>query len=751
MPGLLEDLRVLDLADERSRLAGRAFADLGAEVVAVEPGSRTRDIRWRVERAGVRVVDTLDDALLTGADVVLSNEYRRGRAAQAIWVSVTPFGLTGPRAHWRSSDLTCMAAGTGMNVTGDPDRAPLRASEPATHAHASGEVVVAALTALASGVPQDVDLSLQELMLVTQMTAPARWPTENLRGSRRGAKTGRTTETWRCADGYVSFGLRGGKARVKNLQIFTELALADGVATAAVSERDWTLYDPADLPPGELREIESVVAACFAKHTMAELYDHAVTTGLMLAPISNAADIISSKQLAARNTLVGLGDISSVPRAFARTDPDRIGLRGEALIGEAPRWKARRWPLRYARRSGRAWEGLKILEMGSGAAGPIATRYFADHGATVVRIESHARPDFLRSYSSAQFKHHGLEGSEFFSGLNGGKLDISLNLRDPQAVEIARRLCTEWAEAVVENFAPGAMAKWGLDFGSLAATKPDLVMASGCLWGNTGPERKYPGFGGQGAALSGYTYLTGWPDRTPVGLSGTITDSVAPRFVAAALASAILHKERTGEGTWIDLSQVESAIWTLGGWVAEESVGITRGRDGNRHPQAAPHGVFASADSGDVTDRWVALAVHSDEEWDMLAGLIGAPPGLTAEQRLADQDRIEQQVTTWTSKLTNAEAAQTLQAAGLDAHEVSDFADAHRHPQLVARHHFVPIEHPLMGVTTYEENGFRLSKSGGGISQPGPMIGQHTEHVLIDFLGLNPDEVTRLLEAGALD
>ena len=164
----------------------------------------------------------------------------------------------------------------------------------------------------------------------------------------------------------------------------------------------------------------------------------------------------------------------------------------------------------------------------------------------MVRIESHTKPDFLRSYSSQPFKQHGLEGSEFFCGLNGGKLDISLNMRNPAAIELARRLCTEWADAVLENFAPGAMAKWGLDFETLAASKPDIVMASGCIWGNTGPERNYPGFGGQGAALSGYTHLTGWADRRPVGLSGTITDSLAPRFVAAALASAILHKERTG-------------------------------------------------------------------------------------------------------------------------------------------------------------------------------------------------------------
>jgi crotonobetainyl-CoA:carnitine CoA-transferase CaiB-like acyl-CoA transferase len=751
MPGLLDELRVLDLADERSRMAGRAFADLGADVVACEPQSTVRDTRWRVERAGVTIVGTAPDSLMGGADIVLSNQAREGRAPGAVWVSVTPFGLTGPRSHWRGSDLTCMAAGTGMYVTGDPDRAPLRASEPASHAHTAGEVVVAALTALASGEAEDVDVSMQELLLVTQMNGPARWPTEKLRGTRRGARTGLTTETWPCADGYVSFGLRGGKARLKNLETFTALAVADGVATAAVTERDWATYDPAELRPEELADLEEVVAAYFARHTMSELYDQAVATGLMLAPISNAANIIASRQLAARRDLVALGDIPAVPRAFARTEPDRIGLRGEAVVGVAPDWPSRPSPLRFARQAGRAWEGLKILELGSGAAGPIAARYFADHGATVVRIESHTKPDFLRVYSSKQFRQHGLEGSEFFCGLNGGKLDISLNMRQPEAVDLARRLCTEWADAVLENFAPGAMAKWGLDFESLANIKLDLVMASGCIWGNTGPERKYPGFGGQGAALSGYTHLTGWPDRTPTGVSGTITDSLAPRFVAAGLAAAILHRERTGDGTWIDLSQVEAAIWTLGAWVGEESMGMTRGRDGNRHPGLAPHGVFRSADTGQVADRWVAIAVHTDEEWGTLAGLIGGPRERTLEQRLADQDEIERLVTAWTSVRTNTEAAEELQALGLDAHEVTDFADAHAHPQLVARRHFVPIEHPKMGVTCYEESGFRLSRSGGGITRPGPMIGEHTDLVLREFLGCSAQEIEHFHETGALD
>jgi crotonobetainyl-CoA:carnitine CoA-transferase CaiB-like acyl-CoA transferase len=147
----------------------------------------------------------------------------------------------------------------------------------------------------------------------------------------------------------------------------------------------------------------------------------------------------------------------------------------------------------------------------------------------------------------------------------------------------------------------------------------------------------------------------------------------------------------------------------------------------------------------------VAIAVHSDEEWATLAGLIGGPPERTLEQRLAEQDELERLITQWTSRRTNAEAAAGLQALGLDAHEVTDFADAHMHPQLVERRHFVSIEHPKMGVTTYEENGFRLSESGGGITRPGPMIGQHTDLVLRDFLGCSAEEIERFHETGVLD
>ena len=149
-----------------------------------------------------------------------------------------------------------------------------------------------------------------------------------------------------------------------------------------------------------------------------------------------------------------------------------------------------------------------------------------------------------------------------FDSVNVGKLGVTLNLKHPEGVALAKRLIG-WADAVAENFAPRAMRGFGLDYASLAVEKPDLVMVSSCLQGQTGPHKDYPGFGGQGSALGGYNLLTGWPDREPVGPFGTITDSLAPRFVASALAAGLLYRRRTGRGVHLDVAQVEAAVFSL--------------------------------------------------------------------------------------------------------------------------------------------------------------------------------------------
>ena len=189
-----------------------------------------------------------------------------------------------------------------------------------------------------------------------------------------------------------------------------------------------------------------------------------------------------------------------------------------------------------------------------------------------------------------------------FDALNVGKLSVTLNLKHPEGVALAKRL-VQWADAVAENFAPRAIRGFGLDYASMVTEKADLVMVSSCLQGQTGPHKDYPGFGGQGSALGGYNLLTGWPDREPVGPFGTITDSLAPRFVASALAAGLLYRRRTGRGVHLDVSQVEAAVYSLTPWVLDYDVnGHVGSRQGNRSDRAVPHGAFPCAGE----DRWVA-------------------------------------------------------------------------------------------------------------------------------------------------
>lgn len=757
MAELLAGVRVVDLTGEAGQLAGRTLAELGADVTLVEPpgGSPVRRIppyhattgeslRFLALNSLKTVVECAPDSpelatLITQADIVLAERAPEGEPTN-VWVAITPYGLDGSRANWTATDLTCVAASGNLYPTGDPDRAPVACREPTSYAHAGGEAVVAALTALWSGRPQVVDVSLQELMLVASMTGPARYPEEKLRGKRRGSYTGRTREIWPCADGFVSFGLRGGKARLKNLALITKYCADAGVSgVEALTERDWATYDPGRLDDAELEAISAPIAEFFAKRTMTELYGYAVETGLMLAPANSPRELLASEQLASRGYFVPRDGVESFPGSF-------VSVREGTVAGEptAP----------PPANSSRAFDGLVLLEFGSGAAGPIAGRYFGDHGATVVKIESTSRPDFLRSYGDV--KRLGMDGSAFFSVLNAGKKSLTLNMKDPRGVEIAKRLVMR-ADAVAENFAPKAMASWGMDYASLVTDKPDLVMVSACLQGQTGPHKDYPGFGGQGSALAGYNFLTGWADREPLGPHGTITDSLAPRYVAAALAAGLWHHRQTGRGCYLDLAQVEAALYTLSPWLLDYAVnGTVYGRDGNRSDHMAPHGVFPCADVVDgeatIRDRWVAVTCRDDGEWTALAGLLGVddPSLANLDARLSGVDEVEKLVAEWTARRTPVEAAETLEAAGVTAYPVNDWADLHADPQLAVRRHFVPFEHPTLGVHLYEEVGYRLTATPGGVPAAGPTLGQHNAVVLRELLGMDDAEIETLSAEGVL-
>jgi crotonobetainyl-CoA:carnitine CoA-transferase CaiB-like acyl-CoA transferase len=797
MARLLDNIRVVDLAGEPAARTGRILADLGADVILVEPPGgaplRAREhlfSTWGAGKTSVVIANADDpklDELLQDADIVIDTPafpdawtIDPSRAPDAIWVSITPFGLEGPRADWRASDLGVMASSGNMFGTGDPDRAPVRCTEPTGYAHSAAEAAFAALTALWTDQPHRVDVSMQEVVFTASMVGISQFAKTGQRGSRRGANIGRTREIWPAKDGYVSFGLRGGKARLASLQIITKAVADDGIDASALEAMDWTEFSPNTASDETLRSIEKPIGEYFARHTMQELYDLACETNLMLAPANSPKQILDSAQLAAREFFEEV-DGARIPGSFvtvrsADGEAEPVRVRGASpKLGEGGDAGARRVRTRersrgLAARSPQvtgehttegaagsgvpAWSGTNILEFGSGAAGPIATRYFSEHGATVLRVESPSRPDFLRVYALGPDNPHGLEGAPMYDGLNVGKRNVTFNLKHPDAVALVKRLVVEWADAVAENFAPRAMKGFGLDYDTLAELRPDLVMISACLNGQTGPHKDYPGFGGQGAALSGFNWLTGWPDREPVGPYGTITDSLAPRFVATALAAGLLYRRATGNGVYLDVSQVESGIWSLSPWLLEYQLdGFVGTRAGNRSRRAVPHGAFPCADEGDLGDRWVALAAWDDDEWAGLAEIMGIdePAWKTFEGRAADIDRVEAAVGAWTASRSRADVSSTLQAAGIEGVPVQDFGDIHDDPQAAAREHFVELNHPVMGRGLYDRNGFRLSGAPSGYDRAGPTLGQDNQWVLGEILGLSPAEQQRLAEDGALD
>jgi len=401
------------------------------------------------------------------------------------------------------------------------------------------------------------------------------------------------------------------------------------------------------------------------------------------------------------------------------------------------------------------FEGLKVLELGAGAAGPVATRYFAEQGARVVRVESARRPDFLRllHVTARNRDEEGiLERAPMFVLLNPGKDSVAINLKEPRGVEIVESLVA-WADVVSENFAPGVMERFGLGPEQLLARNPDLILARGCLFGQTGPQRHYPGFGGQGSAIAGFNHLTGWPDAEAHGPYATITDSLAPRYVAVAIAAALWAKRRTGRGRVIDVSQIETGVYSLSEMMVRHSAtGESLDRRGNADEHAVPHGVYPCAGE----DRWIAIEVADDEGWARLVQALGAPPW-AADPRLATRGGrraaeadIDRELAAWTADREPYALMRDLQAAGVAAGVVQRDVDLLADPQLAARGHFVPCRHAALGELQVERSGYRLAHHPGGYHRAGPLLGEHTEEVLGEVLGLETAEIEELAAAGVL-
>ncbi len=401
----------------------------------------------------------------------------------------------------------------------------------------------------------------------------------------------------------------------------------------------------------------------------------------------------------------------------------------------------------------RPLEGIRVADFSWFGAGPIAGQTLANFGAEVIRVESETHPDGLRATQPVPLGKEGpdagLNVSGYYNNFNANKLSFALNMNHPMARDVALRLVAK-CDVLLENYTPRVMRKWGLAYEDVLKVRPDIIYASQPMQGTWGPHKDFLGFGGVLAPVSGFSYLSGWPDRPPVGLGTNYPDYVInPGHTTVAILAALRHRQRTGEGQYLELAQLESTASGLGVFLMDyANNGRIAERNGNRTAHAAPHGAFRC----DGEDRWIAIAVFDDRQWQALVATMDSPDWAleprfsTFVGRKANEDDLERHIEAWTATREAFALADRLQDAGVPAGVVQTARDvlendAHLH----ARGFYRYLDHPEAGRTAYDGTHFRLHDTPGGPDRPAPLLGQHTEYVVKQLLGMSDEEVAELL------
>jgi crotonobetainyl-CoA:carnitine CoA-transferase CaiB-like acyl-CoA transferase len=373
----------------------------------------------------------------------------------------------------------------------------------------------------------------------------------------------------------------------------------------------------------------------------------------------------------------------------------------------------------------KALEGLRVAEFGSYAAGPHIGKMLANFGATVVHVESRAHPDGFRlQYPPYKDGKPGIDASGCFAYFNDSKLGVTLDLKNPRGVELARRLAAT-CDVVIENMRPGVMVRLGLGYEALKSANPRLVMLSSCNMGQTGPRADTPGFGSQLTALAGIAHLTGERGGPPMLLYGPYVDFIASTLGAVAVLAALERRRATGQGAYLDVSQYECGLLFIAGELLDyHASGKVAARTGNDDPEASPHGAFLCGDG-----RWLALSCWSD----------------------AERARLPSNLEDWLGARTADAAASELQAVGVHAHPVNSVADLFSDPQLAARGQWRRRVHDVIGEHSYCGPAFALSETPGDVTGPAPTLGRDNEEVFRGLLGLSAEEYRASEAAGAFD
>ncbi len=798
--------RVLDLTDERGQTAAQMLNWLGADVVLVEPpaGSRVRSMApfagdvvdpersltfwgWNRGKRSI-VIDLCSPAgqadLLTLAqrcDVVIESgavpvDLRQLRDANPalVTVSISAFGSTGPKAAWPATDLTVLAAGGQLALTGDADRPPVRTSVPQAFLHAAGDAACGALVALAeratSGRGQHVDVSAQRsVLMATQSHVLAAPYGAGLFHRMSGGHSVAGIDVrmvWPCKDGHalvmLLFGPSFGPYTARLMSWIGDL----GLCSDALADDDWISYGgrlfSGKVPVERYEEVKRAVGAVCAAHTKDQLLDAALTHRLLIAPVVTTTELTESIQLAHRGAWETVSDTGltdepvRAPGPFIRTELGRVGLGRAPRLGEhgAATQVLAGWPAgpvggeaSGARRA--ALDGLRVVDLTWALSGPATARFLSDFGATVVHIESAQRVDSARTVQPYLRDISSGENAAVYHNMNVGKLSLSLNLACDEGRAVLDDLIG-WADVLIESFSPRGRLALGLDDERLAEINPRLVMMSSCLFGQHGPLSGYAGFGNMAAAMTGFFELTGWADRPPAGPFSAYTDYVSPRFSIAALLTALDERRTTGHGQYLDFAQAEAALHFLVPAILDQTVNGRMGRrHGNDDVEMVPHGVYPCAGQ----DRWIAIACRDDAEWRVLAGALdrGDLADLDGPERRRRRAELDAIVAAWTASRPPDGVEALLIDLGVPAHVVQHSPECAVDPQLAHQGHLHAVEHPQHGNVTVEASRVDLSETPSVLGRGAPTLGLDTIEVLTRLLGYDDDRVGALYASGALD
>jgi len=717
---LLEGVRALAWRNAAESALARFLEDLGVEIVRCDAALVAADLvaaDFLLENLGLAHIGQTG---LSRAQIEAANPC-------LVHVSVSTFGSTGPRRDWLGSELVASATGGTLRLVGDVDRAPVKEALDACGFHADMVAAVGALTALRerrqTGLGQHVDVSSQEVAFSRNVNGVLVWQFDRrLLGRAGGALNyGRATVRciWALRDGFCFHSLMTGRFGAPANQALSDWMDECGVPNPLAGV-NWERYDRSALPADTRESWEAAIEAFFKTRSREEIAVEGRRRGINATVIAAPADVLQDPHLAAR----GFWRETARGREPGRFVTVTHGTQSAATPRAAGSALTARGPL----------SGVRVLDFSWALVGSITTKTLGDLGCEIIKVESRTRPCLSRlDVQVSASKPGNFDDKPWFAHLNTSKQSLALDLKQPASREVLDPLI-DWADVVVENFSPGTLEKLGLDYPRLAARNPGIVMVSGSVYGQTGPLAKSWGVDGTGAALSGRTYMTGWPDRNPVIPSAApYGDVVLPFAMAAAVIAALEQRHAQQRGCHIDASMYEVCVQQMRDALL---AGARSTRMGNTDPRVFHQGVYAA----EGVDRWVAVTFDTAEQWQRFAHAVGAD-AVDAVQRNAALAR-------WCATREDTAAVERLQQLGIAAGAVQDMSDLmERDPQLMARRPLMPLRHALLGEFGHMRTPVDFSRSTLSPFRA-PNLGEHNRQIATGICGLAPARFEELEKLG---